>query len=55
MVQLLQARFMAQVEAAVPETIQDQLVTAVAERELDPYSAVAQLYEQVTGEEKIAS
>jgi LAO/AO transport system kinase len=46
--QLLQARFMAQVQAVVPEEIQDQLVTAVAERELDPYTAVAQLFTQVT-------
>jgi LAO/AO transport system kinase len=45
--QLLQARFMAQVQAVVPEEIQDQLVTAVAERELDPYTAVAQLFTQV--------
>jgi LAO/AO transport system kinase len=45
--QLLQARFMAQVQAVVPEEIQDQLVTAVAERELDPYTAGAQLFTQV--------
>ena len=44
---LLQARFMRQVQEAVPQTIQEQLVTAVAERRLDPYTAVSHLLEQV--------
>jgi LAO/AO transport system kinase len=47
---LLQARFMAQVRTAVPPTIQDQLVTAVAERTLDPYTAVAQFFKRVANE-----
>jgi hypothetical protein len=47
---LLQARFMAQVRTAVPSTIQDQLVTAVAERTLDPYTAVAQFFKRVANE-----
>jgi putative protein kinase ArgK-like GTPase of G3E family len=50
---LLQARFMAQVRAAVPPTIQEQLVTAVAERTLDPYTAVSQLFRQLSGDEGI--
>ena len=44
---LLQARFMAQVRAAVPQTIQEQLITAVAERRLDPYTAVSRLFAEL--------
>jgi LAO/AO transport system kinase len=49
---LLQARFMTQVRAAVPQTIQEQLVTAVAERTLDPYTAVSQLFAELAAESK---
>jgi LAO/AO transport system kinase len=51
---LLQARFLAQVREAVPPTIQEQLITAVAERTLDPYTAVSQLFAQVIEETKVA-
>lgn len=46
--QLLQERFMAQVATAVPAGTQEQLITAVAERRLDPYTAVTQLFAQAT-------
>lgn len=40
---LLQQRFMAQFQAAVPNELREALLTAVAEREVDPYTAVNQL------------
>ena len=40
---LLQLRFMSQFQAAVPQETQDSLLTAVAQREVDPYTAVNQL------------
>ena len=40
---LLQMRFMAQFQASVPHQTQDSLLTAVAQREVDPYTAVNQL------------
>lgn len=43
---LLQTRFMAKLEAAVPESERETVIAAVAARELDPYSAVAKLFEQ---------
>ncbi len=51
---LLQAQLMAQVQAAVPQTIQEQLITAVAERRLDPYTAVSRLLAKVTQEGKFS-
>ena len=46
--QLLQARFMARFQAAVPQTDREQLIMAVAARHTDPYTAVNQLFEQVS-------
>lgn len=40
---LLQQRFMARFKATVPETMRDSLLTAVAQRTTDPYTAVQQL------------
>lgn len=45
--QLLQDRFMSHLRVVVPENQREQLITAVANRYLDPYSAVAQLYDKV--------
>lgn len=42
---LLQYRFMARLETAVPASTRDELITAVAQRELDPYTAVDQLFQ----------
>lgn len=42
--QLLQARFMAHLAAVVPESQRQQLIAAIAAREIDPYAAVARLY-----------
>jgi LAO/AO transport system kinase len=44
---LLQSRFMAQFQNAVSEQQQEAMVEAVAERKMDPYTAVAQLFEQL--------
>jgi LAO/AO transport system kinase len=41
---LLQYRFMARLETAVPANDRDDLITAVARRELDPYTAVDKLF-----------
>ena len=40
---LLQLRFMRQFQASVPSEMRDSLLTAVAERKVDPYTAVNQL------------
>jgi LAO/AO transport system kinase len=40
---LLQQRFMRQFQAAVPSVLRESLLTAVAERQVDPYTAVNQL------------
>ena len=40
---LLQTRFMSQFQQTVPSEKQDKLLTAVAQREVDPYTAVNQL------------
>ena len=45
--QILQARFMAQFQKSVSQSKQESIIEAVAERKLDPYSAVAQLFEQL--------
>lgn len=50
--QLLQARFMARLQAAVPQTDREQLIMAVAARDVDPYTAVNQLIEQVSQGER---
>jgi LAO/AO transport system kinase len=47
---LLQARFMAQLRQAVPPVMVDEIVTAVATRQLDPYTAVNRLFKQLEGE-----
>lgn len=44
---LLQERFMARLQTAVPEDERARLVTAVARRELDPYTAVTKLMNQL--------
>jgi LAO/AO transport system kinase len=41
---LLNYRFMARLETAVPAHDRDELITAVARRELDPYTAVDKLF-----------
>lgn len=50
MVQLLQTRFMAQFQTTVSQTERELLVTAVAKRELDPYTAVNRLLQKMTSE-----
>lgn len=45
--QLLQDRLMVRLQATVPSTNHDQLITAVAERKIDPYAAVKELFEQM--------
>lgn len=41
--QLLQVRLVARLQTAVSETVQEALLTAVAQREIDPYTAADQL------------
>jgi LAO/AO transport system kinase len=48
---LLTARFIARLTQAVPQAERNALVTAVADRRLDPYSAVAQLLAQMQSAE----
>jgi LAO/AO transport system kinase len=43
---LLQARFIAELESAVSESEREMVIAAVAARQLDPYSAVARLFDQ---------
>jgi LAO/AO transport system kinase len=45
---LLQARFMEQFQTAVPQNDRDQLITAIAKREIDPYTAVARIFDQIS-------
>jgi LAO/AO transport system kinase len=45
--QLLQAQFISQLQATVPESEFKRLIVEVAKREIDPYSAVNQLYRQM--------
>jgi LAO/AO transport system kinase len=47
---LLQARFMARLRQTVAPVILDEIVTAVATRQLDPYTAVNRLFKQLEGE-----
>lgn len=49
---LLQQRFMAQFQAAVPQALRDTLLTAVAERQIDPYTAVHHLLEKTENRRK---
>ena len=49
---LLQQRFMAQFQASVPPELRDGLLTAVAERKVDPYTAVHQLLEKTESKRK---
>jgi putative protein kinase ArgK-like GTPase of G3E family len=44
---LLNYRFMARLETAVPAHTRDELITAVARRELDPYTAVDKLFSSI--------
>ena len=44
---LLQRQFMVRLQAAVPAEIREQLIEAVANRQLDPYSAVGRLFGQI--------
>lgn len=44
--QLLQARFLAEIQATVPKAEREDLIVAVAERRIDPYSAVDELFSQ---------
>lgn len=46
---LLQMTFMAQLREVVPPERRESVVAAVAERRLDPYAAVEQLFSQVRG------
>lgn len=46
--QLLHGRFMARLNKAVPQAQRERLIIAVAERKIDPYTAVAELFEQVS-------
>ncbi|MEJ2748279.1 MAG: methylmalonyl Co-A mutase-associated GTPase MeaB [Anaerolineae bacterium] len=45
--QLLQARFMARFQTAVSQDDRNQLITAIANREIDPYTAVADIFAQI--------
>ncbi|MEZ4592758.1 MAG: hypothetical protein R3D55_16670, partial [Chloroflexota bacterium] len=45
---LLQYRFMRQLQAQVPQELRERLLTAVAERVVDPYTAVNQLLSKST-------
>jgi len=47
---LLQLRFMSQFQASVPSETRDSLLTAVARREVDPYTAVNQLLSKTESE-----
>ena len=47
---LLQRRFMRQFQAAVPQGEREVLLTAVAERKVDPYTAVNQLLSKSASE-----
>jgi LAO/AO transport system kinase len=47
---LLQLRFMSQFQASVPLETRDSLLTAVARREVDPYTAVNQLLSKTESE-----
>jgi LAO/AO transport system kinase len=49
---LLQLRFMSQFQASVPREMRDSLLTAVARREVDPYTAVNQLLSKTESEPK---
>jgi LAO/AO transport system kinase len=49
--QLLQARLMAELAATVPSGEHEQLITAVAQRELDPYTAAARLFTALQGDD----
>jgi LAO/AO transport system kinase len=44
--QLLQTRYLAEIRARVPTTEREKLIVAVAERRIDPYSAVDELFAQ---------
>jgi LAO/AO transport system kinase len=44
---LLQARFMAQFQTAVSQNDRNQLITAIAKRETDPYTAVSDIFAQI--------
>ncbi|HSM57939.1 MAG TPA: hypothetical protein VK879_17425, partial [Candidatus Sulfomarinibacteraceae bacterium] len=45
--QLLQARLMERLRAIVPPAERERLISDVAERKLDPYTAVVDLFQQI--------
>jgi LAO/AO transport system kinase len=45
---LLQTRFLAGIQATVPKADREKLIVAVAERQIDPYSAVDELFAQTS-------
>lgn len=45
--QLLQTRFMHRLQADIPQAERERLIEAVALRQVDPYTAVEQLFEQI--------
>ncbi|MCB9422647.1 MAG: methylmalonyl Co-A mutase-associated GTPase MeaB [Ardenticatenaceae bacterium] len=45
--QLLQARFMARFQTIVSQDDRNQLITAIANREIDPYTAVADIFAHI--------
>jgi LAO/AO transport system kinase len=44
---LLQTRFMAQFQTAVSQDDRNQLITSIAKRETDPYTAVSEIFAQI--------
>lgn len=50
--QLLQHRFLQQFHTAVSADNREQIITAVARRELDPYTAVDQMMAQIVGQDR---
>jgi LAO/AO transport system kinase len=47
--QLLRDEFIARLTAAVPAGVREELIAAVAERQIDPYAAVERLFAEVNG------
>jgi len=47
--QLLQAEFMTRLMTAVPPAVREELIAAVAQRAMDPYTAVERLFAEVNG------
>jgi LAO/AO transport system kinase len=47
--QLLREEFIARLTAAVPSDVRESLIASVAQRQIDPYSAVDRLFAEVNG------